>query len=173
MVVRTGSPAVRIGLSSSPLIWVTVLAAGLVGLVPTPPANASGNTPPFTQCPKVGASDSCEILLVVSADRSVSVLGDPSVGPYDGGDDTLVGIQNDSSSEVDAITVTGPGSDLSGFDGDGICTYTFSGDSYCSSLPSGSTGYEGPDTSFVTDPSVPDSAEVDFASGGLGPSQHT
>jgi hypothetical protein len=144
---------------------LTVAAAVAVALITAggqwSAASAAG--PPFTQCPQVGQAPSCTILIVINADRSVSVLGDANVGPYDGGDDTLVGVQNNSSTYVQAITVTGPGSGLSTFDGDGLCTYSVSG------CPFGPTGYEGPDVSFTVDPSLPDSAEVDFGSGGLGP----
>ena len=98
-------------------------------------------------------------LLASTRTAAFRVFGDPSVGPYDGGDDTLVGVQNNSSTPVSAITVSGPGSDLSGFDGDGLCTYGVAG------CPFGPTGYEGQGTSFVVDPSLPDSAEIDFAAG--------
>jgi hypothetical protein len=132
--------------------------------VPTQYAFAATAAPPFNQCPQVGAAPSCQILLVINADRSITVLGDPNVGPYDGGDDTLVGIQNNSAGYVDAVTVTGPNSDLSGFDGDGLCTFLT-----LPACPMGPTGYEGPDTAFTVDASQPDSAEVDFTSGGLAP----
>lgn len=148
----------------------SVLAVGARLVVgPGVPAGATtAPAPPFTECPAIGASPSCEILLVVNADNTVSVVGDPSVGPFDGNDDTLVGIINDSTSAVAAVTVSGPGSDLSGFDGDGICSGdygTWNGSAGC---PYGPTGYEGPGTSFVTDPSLPDSAEIDFT-GKLAP----
>lgn len=144
------------------------VGASLAAASAVPASAATAPAPPFTECPAIGASPSCEILLVVNANRTVSVEGDPSVGPYDGSDDTLVGIVNDSAASVKAVTVSGPGSDLSGFDGDGICSGaygTWTGSAHC---PYGPTGYEGPGTSFVTDPSLPDSAEVDFA-GGLAP----
>src|SRR5262245_22957031 len=86
-----------------------------IGVVPADAQAAGVSTPPFTQCPSIGDSPSCEILLVVNADNSVSVVGDPSIGTFDDDDDTLVGIVNNSTSAVDAVTVTGPGTDLSGF----------------------------------------------------------
>jgi hypothetical protein len=95
----------------------------------------------------------------------VTVYSDDTVGDYDGADDTLVGIWNNSSSSVDAVTVTGPGSSLAGFDGDGLCTYI-------SCTWPAPTGYEGPQNTFTTDPSNLDSAEVDF-SGGLAPGAST
>jgi hypothetical protein len=146
-----------------------LLTSGGLAISSVAAANAASSpVPPFNQCPGIGDSPSCEILLVVNPDNSVSVVGDPSVGPFDGSDDTLVGIVNESSAAVKAVTVSGPGSDLSGFDGDGICSGdygTWNGSAGC---PYGPTGYEGPGTSFVTSPSLPDSAEVDFT-GGLAP----
>ena len=149
---------------------ISVVAAGVSAtLSHAAAASAAGlPTPPFNECPAIASSPSCEILLVVNPDKTISVIGDPSVGPFDGSDDTLVGIINNSAAPVQAITVSGPGSDLSGFDGDGICSGdygTWNGSSGC---PYGPTGYEGPGTSFVTSSALPDDAEVDF-SGGLAP----
>src|SRR5213594_3604764 len=142
---------------------VIVFAAAASSAVTNPGigGTATALSASFTQCPAVGASPTCEVLLVVNAERSVSVQKDPSVGPYDGGDDTLVGVVNQSRTPVDAITVTGPGSGLGALDGDGLCTFGIAG------CPFGPTGYEGPKMSLVTDPAQPDSAEVDFT-GGLG-----
>ena len=99
---------------------VALVIAGAV--VPTGAAYAAAG-PPFTECPAVNFSPSCGIQLQVNADNSVTVAIDPSVGAYDGADDTLIGIVNTSATPVSAVTVTGPGSDLSGFDGDGLCAY--------------------------------------------------
>jgi len=140
------------------------LAAGPAALADAAAAPAT----PFTECPAIGASPSCEILLVVNANGTVTVQGDASVGTFDGSDDTLVGIINNSATAVKAVTVSGPGSDLSGFDGDGICSGNYGSWNGSAGCPYGRTGYEGPGTSFVTDPSLPDSAEVDFT-GGLAP----
>ena len=117
-----------------------------------------------TRCPAVGQAPGCEILLVVDADGRVDVKGGPSVGRF-GGDGTLVGIVNDSHQAVHAVTVTEPGSDLSGFDGGGICGEDHGSWPGSANCPFGPTGYEGPGTSFVTDPSLPDSAQIDFADG--------
>ena len=64
-------------------------------------------------------------------------ITDSSQGPYDGSDDTLFGIQNDTSQTVSSVSIASH-VQIYGFDGDGICHYTFTGDSYCSSLPTGS-----------------------------------
>jgi hypothetical protein len=121
---------------------------------------ATGSIPltPFNACPSVGQAPSCQVFIVINPDRSVSVYGDAAVGDYDGGDDTLVGVWNQSSQPVQALTVSGPGSDLAGFDGDGLCSFQVA----CGSGP---TGYEGPNTAFRTDPATTDHVEVDFPSG--------
>jgi len=130
---------------------VALVIAGAV--VPTGAAYAAAG-PPFTECPAVNFAPSCSIQLQVNPDNSVSVAVDPAVGAYDGADDTLIGITNSSPLPVSAVTVTGPGSGLSGFDSDGLCAYL--------GCQNGATGYEGPGTSLVTSPTAPDSAEVDF-----------
>ncbi len=57
-----------------------------------------------------------------------TVLQDPnqsgaesSTGAYEASDDSLIGVQNNSSSPVSELPLAVPGSDLFGFDGDGIC----------------------------------------------------
>jgi hypothetical protein len=137
------------------------------------PAIASvkaGTAPPtpFSECPAIGADPSCGTLIVVNPDRSVDVFSNNSVGPYDGGDDTLIGIQNNSAQPVPAITAFGPGG-LFAFDGDGLCTFSGAPPS-CSSAV---TGYEGPGTSFITDPANSADGEIDFAGMGLAPHSAT
>ena len=175
----------EIGRSMRSLMAVvaSATAVALGGLGGTASASSAA-TPPFAECPAIGASPSCEILLVVNSDQSISVLGDSSVGPYDGSDDTLVGIVNNSHSPISAVTVSGPGSGLADFDGDGICTYAsgggngtgFSGDSYCTSQQVGGSDpedYAGPGTSFTLDPTSQDHVEVDFGVSGLAAGSST
>ncbi|MBR7827846.1 hypothetical protein KDK95_16120 [Actinospica sp. MGRD01-02] len=116
-------------------------------------------------CVAADPSPGCGILLVVNAGGAVSVEGDGSAGRGGGQDDTVVGIVNDSRQAVHAVTVTEPGSGLSGFDGGGICGRGHASWTGSADCPYGPTGYEGPGTSFVTDPSLPDSAQIDFADG--------
>ena len=76
----------------------------------------------------------------------VTVGGSPA-NPYDGNDDALIGVVNNSGSTfTGAIHLSGDGNGggIFGFDGDGICTYTPA--SYCSTA---ATGYEGPDNTFA------------------------
>lgn len=150
------------------LIALLMGAIAATGAPPSFAATSGIPLPPFHECPTVGGSASCQILLVVNADNTVSVYGDTAVGTYDGADDTLVGIRNESSSAVHAVTVSGPGSALAGFDGDGLCAYV--SDARC---PYGSTGYEGPGVTFVTDPASTDRVEVNLGQTGLAPQAST
>jgi hypothetical protein len=73
----------------------------------------------FTQCPPVDKNTGCEFLITVTA-GGVAVADDGSQGPYDGADDTLIGIQNDSSQAISSIPLAST-SQIFGFDGDGLC----------------------------------------------------
>ena len=109
---------------------------------------ATPPSPPFTQCPAIGNSPSCGTLIVINPDGTATVVSDPSVGPYDGADDTLIGVQNNSGSPLRTLRLTGfgNGGGAFGFDGDGICAGFFAHTPAGCSF--GSTGYEGPGTSF-------------------------
>jgi RHS repeat-associated protein len=128
----------------------------------TPHAAAAPGAPssPFNQCPAVGADSSCELLIDIT-DSGTIVYQDPSVGPYDSAEDTLIGVQNRSSTKIGHLSLSS-NTDLFGFDGDGLCYYGVSG------CPFGSTGYEGPQTSFSNISANASGGEVDFA-GGLAP----
>ena len=89
------------------------------------------------QCPAIGQSTSCSILITIKANGSLSFQTDPNVQPFDGIEDVLVGVSNQSGATVFGISLTG--ADIFGFDGDGV-------GAFIGNL--GPTGYEGPGTSF-------------------------
>ena len=126
---------------------------------------AGPTTPPFTQCPPVGADTGCAVLIIYNPDGTVTVKSDPSQGPYDQIEDTLVGVQNNSSSRIFSISISGSG--IFAFDGDGICgTSPNTGNPFNprpSGCPFGPTGYEGPGVSFTITNSS--SGRVTFANG--------
>jgi lysophospholipase L1-like esterase len=156
---------------------ITVVIAGMIYAGPTISQGATVTPPtpsaPFTECPTIGADTSCGILIWVT-DSGTYVLGDASQGPYDGSDDTLIGVLNQSSSPVSSIPLTSQGADLFDFDGDGICTFAtggsyatagFTGDSYCDAEQISGTDpfdYEGPDNTFSNISSDFLSGTVDF-----------
>ena len=127
-VVKVGRSAAKAGMRPS----------SATGPAATPAA-------PFTQCPAIGADASCGILVNVT-DSGSQILADATQGPYDGSDDTLIGVLNSSGTAVGSLTLSS-NTEPFAFDGDGICTYTgWTGATGC---PYGSTGYEGPGTGFT------------------------
>src|SRR5262249_50899449 len=129
-----------------------------VMVVPTP-------TPPFTQCPPVGVDTSCAVLIVINPDNTVTILTDPSQGPFDGDDDSLVGVQNNGTVTLTSLNLSSTTKDAFGFDGDGLCTVS-PGPPGCP-LP-GATGYEGPNITFSNISAIKHSGTVNFV-GGLLP----
>src|SRR5262249_9356118 len=69
----------------------------------SPFANAMPSAP-FTECPPVGVDTSCALLVDVT-DSGVTILQDPSQGPYDGVEDTLTGIVNQSSKNLGHLSL--------------------------------------------------------------------
>ena len=134
---------------------ILAILSAMMALVFAGPASASTPTPPFTQCPAVGLDTSCAILIVVEPDGSLVSYADPSQGPFDGIEDTLIGVQNNSKSTVTGIALQGttfPG--IFEFDGDGLCSgFNESGEGGFTpppvGCPFGPTSYEGPGTSFT------------------------
>jgi uncharacterized repeat protein (TIGR01451 family) len=126
-------------------------------------AGSTPPTPPFTQCPPIGANTSCGILIVIT-DAGVTAYQDPNMGPYDGDDDTLIGIVNNSSKTVQSLPLSSS-TPIFGFDGDGVCTYI-------TCTWASPTGYEGPITTYSSISADQTSGIVNFT-GGLAPGQST
>jgi len=125
-----------------------LLVAGLALLVLALPTQSRADA-----CPAIGYAATCNLTITFGSGLSVSTaLGDPNA--YDGVEDQLVGIVNNSGQTLTSITLTG--FDIFGFDGDGAgnngnsCTVDGTGGTFgCQQTgPFGATGYEGPNTSF-------------------------
>ncbi len=122
----------------------------------------------FNACPNVGADvDGCQLLISVTAVDAAGVgtayfvtQNPVDDGPFDGIEDTLVGIQNNSTANaLKSIVLTGAaGSFLAGFDGDGACAGTGSTGAY---NPSPTAAQCGGSFTF-TDPQDYESAGVTF-----------
>ncbi len=99
-------------------------------------------------CPTTtNTNTDCGYILTIGAGDVVTGAAVPGANPYDGNDDALVGVVNNSGSVFSGpihLVGSGNGGGIFGFDGDGICTFTSA--SYCSTA---ATGYEGPDNTFA------------------------
>ena len=106
-------------------------------------ATAFAVAPPT--CPSGGsATMGCNSTIIINSDGSLTIATGPSAIPYDGDDDNLVGILNNSGHTVNSIHLSGQGNGggLFAFDSDGIDLF----------IPGGNvmdgTGYGGPQSFF-------------------------
>jgi hypothetical protein len=76
----------------------------------------------FAQCPPVDLNTGCQFL-VNATDAGTTVESDPTQGPFEGSDDALIGIVNNSSKTISSIPLSAE-NELFGFEGDGICSVT-------------------------------------------------
>jgi PEP-CTERM motif len=112
------------------------------------------------QCPtNIGdATAGCDLIITVT-NGGFTVANGPSSGiaggTYDGADDTLIGIINNSSSPLSSINLAS-NTDIYGFDGDGILTFGAPGNA------SDPSGYGGPDSFFTNINSSFTSGTVNF-----------
>jgi len=111
---------------------------------------------PITQCPPLGADTAgCGILITITSQTggnagafTVTAASNPAQGPYDGTEDTLVGVLNSSGGTVNNLALSSS-TDIFGFEGDGPCTVT-PNPGNCNALEP--SGYAGPNVTFsVTD----------------------
>lgn len=118
----------------------------------------------------VGTATGCGVVINVSAVNgsgaatafSLTLTGNGN--PYDGVEDTLIGITNNSSGVLNSIALSSS-SAIFGFDGDGPCTFN-------AALCFGPTGYEGPNNTFSGINGTGTSGTVDFTT-GLGGGEST
>jgi hypothetical protein len=116
------------------------------------------------QCPAAGNDTGCGILITITNQgATVSPTGQ---GPYDGADDTLIGVINNSTLPVSSLELQS-GLDIFGFDGDGIDSFGIAGNGM------DGTGYGGPNAYFTDYSADPTRGKVHFitpipANGGTG-----
>ena len=104
-----------IGAAGCPLLAVGQAGADFSGT-----ARSASVPAKFKQCPPVDADTGCQFLIVVT-DHGSTVKQDPNQPPYENAEDSLIGIQNNSSKPLNALPLSTSGSGLFSFDGDGIC----------------------------------------------------
>ena len=84
-----------------------------------PGSLSAATAPPFTQCPAIGVDQGCQFLLTLT-DSSQQFDTDPSQSAYESADDSLIGIQNNTSAPVSSLTLSAQ-SGIFGFEFDGLC----------------------------------------------------
>jgi hypothetical protein len=117
-------------------------------------------TPAAAQCPAFGQDTTCGAIITIiqTGNTPCPSTGCATVtftgqGPYDGADDTLVGVVNNSNLPITSIVLSS-GAGAFGFDGDGVDTFGAPGNSRDGS------GYGGPNAYFTNVTST--SATVNF-----------
>src|SRR4029453_1399919 len=107
-------------------ICVAVLSSSAAAARATPISiQASGgpcpsSTGPGTSAAYTAAGGLCNVVITFNADGSITTLI-TNPNPYDGVEDSLMGIVNDTTSGIPSINLISPTLDLFGFDGDGAC----------------------------------------------------
>jgi len=101
------------------------------------------------QCLAFGADTTCGVVITViqtgnspCPPQGCASLSFTGQGPYDGIDDTLVGVINSSNLPITSLVLTS-GNNIFAFDGDGVDTYGAPGNAM------DSTGYGGPNAYFT------------------------
>jgi hypothetical protein len=105
------------------------------------------------QCPPVGADSDCGIIITIDdTGATVTATGQP---PYDGDDDTLIGVVNNSKLPITSLVLKSA-LNIFAFDGDGIDVYGVEGNA------SDPTGYGGPNAFFSSISADATTGTVDF-----------
>jgi len=91
--------------------------------------------------PAYGSDTGPGILITIG--NSSTIISATGQGPYDGSDDTYVGVINNSSKGISSLNLNSSSEDIFGFDGDGIDTFG------APSNTTDTTGYGGPNAYFT------------------------
>jgi hypothetical protein len=110
------------------------------------PAGSGSN--PFLHSPD-NAATGCNVVITIAANGTISTQVTDSEA-YEESEDALIGIKNNGTTPLTSINLSGSG--IFGFDGDGICTFTFVGSSYCTASQTSGVDpgdYQGPTSTFT------------------------
>ena len=102
---------------------VSSILLGVAGLGVS--SGALATNAPNAPCPNVGyATAGCDLIITLNANGTATVSSGPSAnlsnGTYDGSDDTLIGVVNNSNGTVNSIFLSSSSNSIFGFDRDGI-----------------------------------------------------
>lgn len=72
-------------------------------------------------CPAVGIATDCNIVLTIGSGGTLtSTAGASTTSTYDGSEDVIIGVINNSGTPVSSLNLSAPGIPVFAFDGDGI-----------------------------------------------------
>ncbi len=143
-------------------------------------ADTGPSVAPFTACPAIGAVGGCGVVVTLNANGTTTVSQNPnSDGVYDGSDDTLIGVVNNSGHPLSALPLVSTTSAF-GFESDGPCTVTPPPSGCTTSSPSAvpppapspgiptenpldATGYSGPGVTYSNISADTTGGTVNFA----------
>ncbi len=134
---------------------MTLAIAGWLGTAVTP---AQATLAQLGVCPSAGSASDCNLLLTFGSGGSIATSTGPQTN-YDGGDDALIGVLNNSGQVLNSFNISGY--NLFGFEGDGI-------NAYVTPPVTGNpdnTGYGGPLAYFTNISPSRDSGTVNFWGG--------
>jgi hypothetical protein len=118
-------------------LTIFALSAGILLLLGSAPAFAA-------TCPTTSFTNTdCGFILTIGPNNVITGTVVPGALPYEGSDDTLVGVINNSGATFNGSITLSSGVPIFGFEGDGICTIVTA--TYCATAV---TGYEGPLNTF-------------------------
>lgn len=127
-----------------------------------PDANGFGVSSAYTS-----GGAGCNVLITFNSNGSIATTV-PNANPYDGVEDTLVGIVNNTASTINSITLaSSTNSALFGFDGDGACASgggVYESTANCSGAID-TNGYGGPGVTFSNINAFLTGGTVNFAGG--------
>jgi hypothetical protein len=155
------------------LLFTGVAAAALSAggaMVPSGPASAAPLCSSLTATGFPTNASGCNEIITINANGSISTtIPAGATTNYDGVEDNVIGVINNSPNAVNALhLIGGAGSNIFGFDGDGICTFVA-----CPANPhdNSGSGYGGP-IGFYSNLVGTSTGDINFF-GGLQPGATT
>src|SRR3954449_12174154 len=105
------------------LLVAFCVALPLFAVGPCPTLTGGATSPAY-----IAGGGGCNVVITFNADGSITTTL-PNINPFDGVEDTLVGIVNNSASSISSINLSSNSLVLFNFDGDGACSgfYTVPG----------------------------------------------
>ena len=126
-----------------------------------------------------GSAADCNMIITFKADGSITTtIPNPGVLNYDGVEDAMIGVVNNTGHSLSGFNITGAGSgtaaQIFAFEFDGVSTYVYASQAAAQAVnPLDTTFYGGPASYFTNISSDKTTGLVNFINGGLANGQST